>query len=202
VFVVSSAREGFDPAGVLFEPEGLRRHSPPSRDAGGKPAGDAPVGLGVGVDRPSTIAFSNKDHGQDAAFDLSPTLRGGNAIEHANAGVPPAIAFALRGRDEGALPEVHGDGDTVGTLRAADGGSSRDYVAASAVRRLMPVECERLQGYRDGYTAIVWKGRLPTECPDGPRYKALGNSMAIPCMRWIGERVAVEETRRLAELAA
>ncbi len=55
-----------------------------------------------------------------------------------------------------------------------------------AVRRLTPVECERLQGFPDGYTDIRSRGK---DTPDGPRYKALGNSMAVPVMRWIGERI-------------
>jgi len=55
-----------------------------------------------------------------------------------------------------------------------------------AVRRLTPVECERLQGFGDNYTDIQAKGK-PT--PDGPRYKALGNSMAVPVMAWIGQRI-------------
>ena len=55
------------------------------------------------------------------------------------------------------------------------------------VRRLTPIECERLQGFPDGYTNIPW--RKKPESPDGPRYKALGNSMAVPVMRWIGERI-------------
>ena len=57
------------------------------------------------------------------------------------------------------------------------------------VRRLTPVECERLQGFPDNFTRIPWKRKPAEECPDGPRYKALGNSMAVPCMRWIGERI-------------
>jgi hypothetical protein len=56
-----------------------------------------------------------------------------------------------------------------------------------AVRRLTPVECERLQGFPDNYTAIPWRGK--EETPDGPRYKALGNSMAVPVMKWIGENI-------------
>ena len=59
-----------------------------------------------------------------------------------------------------------------------------------AVRRLTPVECERLQGFPDNYTRIPWRGKPAEECPDGPRYKALGNSMAVPVMRWIGRRIA------------
>ncbi len=58
------------------------------------------------------------------------------------------------------------------------------------VRRLMPVECERLQGFPDNHTQISWRGKEATECPDGPRYRAIGNSMAVPVMRWIGERIA------------
>ena len=55
------------------------------------------------------------------------------------------------------------------------------------VRRLMPVECERLQGFPDGYTDIPWPNA--EHAPDSHRYKALGNSMAVPVMRWIGERI-------------
>lgn len=55
------------------------------------------------------------------------------------------------------------------------------------VRRLTPRECERLQGFPDCYTNIPWRGK--PESPDGPRYKALGNSMAVPVMRWIGQRI-------------
>jgi DNA (cytosine-5)-methyltransferase 1 len=57
------------------------------------------------------------------------------------------------------------------------------------VRRLTPTECERLQGFPDGHTLIPWRGKTADSCPDGPRYKALGNSMAVPVMRWIGERI-------------
>jgi DNA (cytosine-5)-methyltransferase 1 len=60
---------------------------------------------------------------------------------------------------------------------------------STAVRRLTPTECERLQGFPDGYTAIAWRKKLTADCPDGPRYKALGNSMAVPVMKWIGERI-------------
>lgn len=161
------------------------------------------------------IAFSCKDAGLDSG-DLAPTLRGmGHDTSHANAGGQvaiafdttqitspgnysqpkpgdpchplaaeahvPAVAFNLRGRDCGALPEVA----EVASVRAASGGSSRTYVAQMAVRRLTPVECERLQGFRDNWTKISDK------TADGPRYKALGNSMAVPVMKWIGERIQI-----------
>jgi DNA (cytosine-5)-methyltransferase 1 len=61
---------------------------------------------------------------------------------------------------------------------------------AMTVRRLTPVECERLQGFPDDWTLIPWRGKPAEQCPDGPRYKALGNSMACNCMAWIGEQIA------------
>lgn len=61
------------------------------------------------------------------------------------------------------------------------------------IRRLTPLECERLQGFPDGHTLIGWKGKPAEECPDGPRYKAIGNSMAVPVMRWIGKRIAAAD---------
>ena len=87
--------------------------------------------------------------------------------------------------------------DVAGTMlsRNTSGGFSNsiDYAAAGymalqamAVRRLTPVECERLQGFPDRYTDIQPKGKAT---PDGPRYKALGNSMAVPVMAWIGKRI-------------
>jgi len=63
------------------------------------------------------------------------------------------------------------------------------------VRRLTPTECERLQGFPDGWTAIPWKKKLADDCPDGPRYKALGNSMAVNCMEWIGQRINAIQTQ-------
>jgi DNA (cytosine-5)-methyltransferase 1 len=68
------------------------------------------------------------------------------------------------------------------------------FVPNMAVRRLTPVECERLQGFPDNWSRISWKGKPEEECPDGPRYKACGNSMAVPVMRWIGERIAAVDS--------
>ena len=66
------------------------------------------------------------------------------------------------------------------------------------VRRLTPLECERLQGFPDGYTDVPYKGC--DHAPDGARYKALGNSMAVPVMRWIGEGIQlVEDNKELFE---
>ena len=77
------------------------------------------------------------------------------------------------------------------TVEAGGGGNSRQAIASGRghVRRLTPRECERLQGFPDDWTRIPWKGKPADKCPDGPRYKACGNSMAVPVMRWIGERI-------------
>ena len=68
------------------------------------------------------------------------------------------------------------------------------------VRRLTPTECERLQGFPDGWTAIPWKKKSADDCPDGPRYKALGNSMAVNCMEWLGERIQKFDQSSLCQL--
>jgi DNA (cytosine-5)-methyltransferase 1 len=110
------------------------------------------------------------------------SLRGHCPPGRPQAGTDAPVAFALRGREGGSVPEVHGAGDTVGALRAASGGSSRDYIAtAEGLRRLTPLECERLMGLPDSYTAPG---------ADGDRYRVISNSMPIPVMAWIGSRIA------------
>ena len=78
---------------------------------------------------------------------------------------------------------------TLGTPGSSVNASGPTVMQSTAVRRLTPTECERLQGFPDSWTAIPWKKKSADQCPDGPRYKALGNSMAVPVMRWIGERI-------------
>lgn len=114
--------------------------------------GDPSHTLSAGA-HPPTIAFSAKDHGADAATELSPTLRaGGHNKSHSNSGNWMAIM-------------------------------------SPAVRRLTPIECERLQGFEDNYTRIPYRGKPTEQCPDGPRYKAIGNSMATTVMYWLGQRI-------------
>lgn len=95
----------------------------------------------------------------------------------------PAIAFDARQSD------VIQYGDKTGPLDTC--GFTMGVQTATAVRRLMPVECERLQGFPDGHTAIMWRGK---PAADGPRYKALGNSWAVNCARWIGRRIEAVES--------
>jgi DNA (cytosine-5)-methyltransferase 1 len=97
-----------------------------------------------------------------------------------------AMAFAQNTRDE--VRYQNGDGQIVGALAAQPGMKQTTYIKTNTVvRRLTPVEAERLQGFPDNYTNIPWRNK-PT-APDSRRYKALGNSMAVPVMRWIGKRM-------------
>jgi len=146
---------------------------------------------------PVEVAFSSKDYGADATEDLAPTLRAmPHHLSHPNGGGNVAVTVALRGRDGGATAEI-GD-DVNGTLRASRGGGDKAHVLVGlGVRRLTPRECERLQGFEDDYTLVPYPTHTRTGRPrkrvklaaDGPRYKAIGNSMAIPVMRWLGRRI-------------
>ncbi|ECC3316195.1 Dam family site-specific DNA-(adenine-N6)-methyltransferase [Salmonella enterica subsp. enterica] len=120
VFVVASARKGFDPAEVLFEFDSVRRINPPSKQT------PVPVCL---------------------------TARGAGSLDDRETYI--------------VTPERR-------------------------IRHLMPIENERQMGFPDNHTQIPWRGKASADCPDGPRYKAIGNSMAVPVMRWIGERIAAE----------
>jgi DNA (cytosine-5)-methyltransferase 1 len=253
VFVVASAREGFDPASILFEFDGVRRDTAPSREArkevtecagtltangGGlnRPAGNAnELDFCITQPYPSAKCITARA-GNGGGFDLeteTPVIantiaaRTNDAID-VQSGTFIPMAFAQNSRNElrleggdgsrtGALstgggkpgqgvpmiaqpagcltPElpqrvrVHGTGGTSPTLSAEHGrGHGVPTVLSSmAVRRLTPVECERLQGFPDNYTNIPWRNK--PESPDGPRYKALGNSWAVPVVAWIGRRI-------------
>ncbi|EFH7513452.1 Dam family site-specific DNA-(adenine-N6)-methyltransferase [Escherichia coli] len=259
VFVVASARRGFDPAEVLFEFDSVRRDTAPRRETqkavaaltargvgtcgaddnqaqaghliafgGGNTAGHIDVATSCtahgirldfdtetfavhGTQDPDTncelahtlgrnngqenacIAFSYKDNGADATSDLSPTIRAGNHDKsHANSGQPPAIAYAFKAGQGAKAGGIGYAEEQSPTLTSASSGTNLApaVMHGVAVRRLTPVECERLQGFPDNHTLICWRGKDADECPDGPRYKAIGNSMAVPVMRWIGERIA------------
>lgn len=188
VFVVASARRGFDPATVLFEWDRMRRDIAPRREAREAVAGTIGSGTGGG--------FRTTDLDGSGAFIVSnaegstglPFLTVSNISKTVN-NQTPLIAFSSK--DYGADA-----GEIAPTLRAmnhsdshANGGGQLAIAQASTVRRLTPRECERLQGFPDDYTLIPWRNKAPPDCPDSPRYKALGNSMAVPVMRWIGERI-------------
>ncbi|MCU8817795.1 phage N-6-adenine-methyltransferase [Klebsiella quasipneumoniae] len=227
VFVVASARKGFDPGQVLFESEGVRRDTPPSREPQTAVAALTARGVGTcGADDNQAqaghlLAFGGGNTGgnidvaacltakgqridfevetfavhgtqdPDTNLELAHTLGRNHGQENAIFSEP--FTLAIRGRNEGSTVEIRNDG-VANALLTPNGGRAGMGVGAISwgmqVRRLMPVECERLQGFPDNHTLISWRGKEATECPDGPRYRAIGNSMAVPVMRWIGERIA------------
>jgi len=105
-----------------------------------------------------------------------------------------AIQGNLIGRDKGGPQGV--GASTEGAMYTMTKADVHGVAQAMTVRRLTPRECERLQGFPDDYTLIPWRKKGADDCPDGPRYKALGNSMAVNCMEWIGERIAALEAEK------
>ncbi|TFH85242.1 DNA cytosine methyltransferase [Billgrantia azerbaijanica] len=223
VFVVAGARAGFDPAAVLFESEGVRRDTPPRREAREDTAADAAPGVDV---RNGTITG-----------EVAHTIQAG---QHAPdpGGTPHAIAVtgdithalntANNGKGCSEVRQVGGDGQVTGAIAASPGVQQQHYVAQAvgfnarqdtdhwnertgpldtdgstqavhqglAVRRLTPLECERLQGFPDNWTSVPYRGK---PAADSPRYKAIGNSMAVPVMVWLGERIAAVDAVKSAE---
>ena len=213
VFVVSDFGNGADPAAVLFELEGVRGNPAPSREArkdvaptiSARTKGGGGLGTDFDLDGGLIQTASTGDISRclnaggmgridyetetmiatSVTGEISHTLKaeGFDASEDGTGRGNPIIAqtVALRGRDGGATAELGGEVATA--LRASQGGGDKPHVLTSAVRRLTPTECERLQGFPDNYT------RISDKTADGPRYKALGNSMAVPVMHWIGARI-------------
>lgn len=119
--------------------------------------------------------------------EVSGTLATGN--DQTIIEIDDPMVFAQNTRDE--VRYVNGGGAISGALAANPGMKQTSYVKEVAVvRRLTPRECERLQGFPDDWTLIEWNGK---PAPDGRRYKAIGNSMAVPVMRWIGERIELAD---------
>ena len=141
-----------------------------------EPSPMASIRAASGGSSNSYIAFSAKDYGADVG-GIAPTLRGMcHDSSHANGGGQIAVA----------APLTASYGKQVDSSDTSSGPPNILH-SEMAVRRLTPRECERLQGFPDDYTLVEYRGRLAA---DGPRYRALGNSMAVPVMRWIGERIA------------
>lgn len=140
----------------------------------------------------AAIAFSSKDYGADAHDEVTPTLRAmGHADSHANAGGQLAVAFQDRVRGDDGRGYDRPPASSVEVCGTIDTAKPHNVALPWAVRRLVPVECERLQGMPDDHTMIPWRGR--NGAPDGPRYKALGNSMARNAMEWLGDRISMVE---------
>jgi DNA (cytosine-5)-methyltransferase 1 len=201
VFVVGCLGDWRAAAAVLFERESLSGNPAPRREAGERPA----AGTLRRTDGGSDVDHARAGH-LIASLDFANMGDGGNVGWHyatkpsitldTNGNI--GIAHALRADGFDASEDGTGrgtpliadtltsNGDAHSGFRDADGLA----LAGAAVRRLTPRECERLQGFPDDYTLITYRGK---PAADGPRYKALGNSMAVPVMRWIGDRVRLAD---------
>ena len=173
VFVVGYLGDWRRAAAVLFERESLSGHPAPSREAGQETADT----LTVGANQYSGF------NGEPVAQCL--TTRTGSAYDPITETLP--IAFGAQNSAN--------QGDSVSTevTPTLDKSKTPAVMDDLQVRRLTPTECERLQGFPDNFTQIPWRNKAAEDCPDGPRYKAMGNSMAVPVMRWIGERIQIVE---------
>jgi DNA (cytosine-5)-methyltransferase 1 len=166
VFVVGYLGDWRRAAAVLFERESRRRDTAPSREEGQEAAKTVTAGVGQRYDFESEnfpIAFgwqNSSSQGASVSRHVTPTL---------DKSKTPAVAGTLTTTSEWGVDEA----------------CSNHVVSSnkSFPRRITPTEAERLQGFPDGYTDIYDK------TPDTPRYKALGNSMAVPVMKWIGSRI-------------
>ncbi|TWW33629.1 DNA cytosine methyltransferase [Pseudomonas aeruginosa] len=206
VFVIASARAGFDPCEVLFEREGMRRDTPPRRGEGQDIAGHAPFGpaLQCGCGHLFDLSLGQwgcpnceGDEGPAVEVMTGVPAFGGENQDGSLFRAPALTAHGVRNdfaSETFCVQEVSGTLPSAG--RAAGSATGQDAYAGLLVadehrraRRLTPREWERLQGMPDEYTLIPWRGKPATECPDGPRYKAIGNSKAVPVVRWIGRRL-------------
>ena len=200
IFVVSGFGN-ISPAEILFEREGKEGNINPSRKTEKNAA--AFVESSFGAYRQDSVGGTVKASGG--------ACQGGSETLVIHGRQDPCIsdkAYALDCQHSGNTnvicingniinkdPEGSSGGNGLGVI--SDGtaytlvASDRHAVAIPSmqVRRLTPLECERLQGMPDNHTQIPWRGKVAEDCPDGPRYKAIGNSMAVPVMRWIGKRI-------------
>lgn len=210
VFLVASAREDFDPAAVLFESESPRRDIAPDRT----PQADSPAASGAGT---HTNGNGNGNGLEVRAFTNSYGMSSGQGGAEANLECCPTLTC-----NHDVAIVVCSSGDAA-DLPSIDGLDRNTSATSSPIlkriryraRRLLPQECERLQGLPSGYTRIprrhyeykrvsqsrpvdLWE---PTEtgwmlmAADAPRYTAIGNTMAVPCLVWIGKRLLAELTK-------
>ena len=206
-------------AAVLFEPESLRRDIKKGRKKGegiaSSPAGGVSPGGSVtnvcatgetthsltashrgsedGTGRGTPIVIDRAAFNQGVNAQYEPHIGESETMDTLISKGPHAIAFQPGNlmRRAGSDPST----EVFPTVKC-DTGDQSPHVATPfpmAVRRLTPEECEALQGFPKGYSRIPWKGKAESECPDGPRYKACGNSMAVPVMAWVGRRIAEVE---------
>jgi DNA (cytosine-5)-methyltransferase 1 len=207
---------------VLFEREGLLRDLAQSRQARKKTTRKTGERFtGHDQRKKGVSAFDMQRISEYGNGEKSSTLKRRDYKDHTDLVVDTVSAFSAHMSE----PMVHKDksgtlqaknptavvyqsnqtdarvkdmGDTCQTViaRWGTGGNNQPLVQQSVIRRLTPVECERLQGFPDNYTQIPWKGKAKEDCPDSHRYKALGNAMAVPVIQFLGKNIVDYERSR------
>lgn len=175
------ALHGTDPHAVCigFDAQMGKMNDKPKDNLGETLAASHKCGVAIGLDRASFNQGRNAQFGFAVEEECAPTVvaKGPGAVSF-----EPGIA-----RREGALHRFVSE--LASTLRSDMGDNLLAVAIDYIVRRLTPLECERLQGLPDGYTKIPYRGKSAEDCPDTPRYKALGNGWAVNCARWICQRI-------------
>jgi DNA (cytosine-5)-methyltransferase 1 len=181
VFVVGYLGDWRPAAAVLFESESLQRDSKQSRAKRQETPTDAEGSVG-------TTGFAGNVESQVAAC-LQTTCDDYSRADGFNT-VIEQVAQPIAVDTYNYTTNEH----TTQTIRSqCDTEHIGAVLQTMAIRRLTPKECERLQGFPDDWTKIPYRNKPADQCPDGPRYKACGNSMAVPVMRWIGTRIQMIE---------
>ena len=198
IFLVASAREDISITKILFEPQSLRWNT------------EASVSKEAELARTVTTRFGMRGDAFKETYVLTQTgtTVSGNTI------YPTSLArksaklwlgnqeafsgdyYVINSNIINKTDNSGGNGKGVNcntamyTITATDHHAVKYY--EEEPRRLTPLECERLQGFPDNHTRIPYRNKSANDCPDTPRYKAIGNSMAVPVMRWIGKRIKEE----------
>jgi len=192
---------------MVYEPQYFDNHAQDSRVTGPHDVGStvsANYGMGGGntpiVGQPTAqpIALASKQYSQNIGINIANPLLADDYKEPQVIAQPIAVdtptiidrAAFNQGKNAQYEPRIE-QGQTMSSL-VAKGPHAVQHTMA--IRRLTPKECERLQGFPDDWTRIPYRNKPADQCPDGPRYKACGNSMAVPVMRWIGKRIQKIET--------
>ena len=195
VFLVGYLGDWRPPAAVLLERDCLRGNTAKGKKTGAEIAGTLEAHLGKGGAGaheaasgylvPLSISMRTRDG--EPQLEFSETQ---SALRGSNGGSSRSFVYAPHQYRQDSIYPIDRPANALAASRTR---TMQSYDTPCGVRRLTPQECERLQGLPDSWTEIAWRGKPPEKCPDGPRYRAIGNGMAMPVLRWIGERIQLVE---------